>query len=183
MSNLTTIASNAANAEASQIVGTFNTLITNINSGTAGQLFANVATGATTAAATTQTLQTYTLPAGYLTQTRSGLRIRIWGTTAATAGTKAVSMVFGGTTFVLFAANAFSNAATTFWGQLDIYRTGAATNRVFGTGLVGVTPVAMAYTAGTDDHSTALTISATAANGAAVANETSIYAMIGEVIQ
>lgn len=180
MSNLSLI-SGAGNAEASQIIPTVNTLIQNINNGVAGMLFANLSTGATGANTTATDLQSYTLPAGFITATRPGLRIRAWGATGATANNKTITLNFGATAYTIASAAALNNV--TWSATLEIWRTAAATQRIFGTGYQGTTNIAMAYTAGTDDFSTALTIRVIGTNGTAAANDILCYGMVGEVIQ
>lgn len=180
MSNLSLI-SGSANAEASQIIPVVNTLINNINSGVAGMLFANLSTGATGANTTATDLQSYTLPAGFLTATRPGLRIRAWGITGATANNKTITLNFGATAYTILSAAAAN--AVVWSATMEIWRTGAATQRIFGMGIQGTTNVVGAYTAGTDDLSTALTIRVIGTNGTAAANDILCYAMTGEVIQ
>lgn len=180
MSNLSLI-SGAGNAEASQIIPIVNTLIQNVNSGTAGLLFSNLSTGATGANTTATDLQAFTLPAGYLTTARAGLRIRAWGATGATANNKTITLNFGATAYTIASAAALNNV--TWSATLEVWRTGAATQRIFGTGYQGTTNVAMAYTAGADDLTAAQVIRVIGTNGTAAANDILCYGMVGEVIQ
>lgn len=169
-------------SEASQIVPTVNTLIQSINSGVAGLLFANLSTGATGANTTATDLQSFTLPAGYLTAGRPGLRIRAWGQTGATANNKTITLNFGATAFTIASAAALNNV--TWSATLEIWRTGDAAQRIFGTGYQGTTNIAMAYTAGTDNTlTTAQVIRVVGTNGTAAANDILCYGMVGEVIQ
>lgn len=181
MSNLSLI-SGAGNAEASQIIPIVNTLIQNVNAGTAGLLAASLTTGATGANTTATDLQSFTLPAAFLTATRPGLRVRAWGATGATANNKTVTINFGATAYTLFSASALNNV--TWSATLEVWRTGDATQRIFGTGYQGTTNVAMGYTAGTDNTlTTAQVIRVIGTNGTAAANDILCYGMVVEVIQ
>lgn len=109
-----------------------------------------------------QTLATYTLPANSLYKTDQNLRIRAYFTHAANTN---------GVTFKLyFGATSISSGSLTTSGQtaelaLDVVRTGSATQAVWASGKQATTSLASAYTAGTDDFTTALTIKATVTGG------------------
>lgn len=181
MSNIPLIGT-ANYSEASQIVPNLNTLLNAINAGTAGLLFANLTTGATVADTAATNLQSFTLPAGFLTTTRSGLRIRAWGITGATANNKTITLNFGATAYTILSAAAAN--AVVWSATLEVWRTGDATQRIFGTGIQGTTNVVGAYTAGTDNTlTTAQVIRVIGTNGTAAANDILCYAMTGEVIQ
>lgn len=181
MSNITLLSSNATNAEASQIVGTVNGLITSINSGTAGIIAANTATVGTTAVTTEEILQTFTLPANYLSATRRILRIKSWGVTGATANNKTVKLYFGASTFTVLSAAAANNVVWSM--EAYLLWTAAATNKFLASGQQGITPVQPTFTAGTDDSTTALVIKTTGQNGTAAANDILCYGQIVEVLQ
>ncbi len=101
--------------------GTAVTALANIG----GKLNIDNTTAGTTAVTTEETLLTYTLPANSLTQGGRGIRIRAWGTTAATATTKRIRLKFGATN--VFDSGVVTSNNETWHFQAEVYRTGAAT--------------------------------------------------------
>ena len=93
ISNASKLMLDAGIDELQTAAGTAVTALANIG----GKLNIDNTTAGTTAVTTEETLLTYTLPANSLTQGGRGIRIRAWGTTAATATTKRIRLKFGAT--------------------------------------------------------------------------------------
>jgi hypothetical protein len=153
--------------------GTVNGVINSINTNNTGLLFVNAASAATTAAATEQTLYTYTLSPSYLATNGQSLRVRCWATTANNTNTKAMTLYFGAST-VTVAAQA--NATNGDYLEYVVTRTGAATQVMNGTGQGGTTAGATTITAvqnatPTETLSGAIVIKCTGTQGTAAAND------------
>jgi hypothetical protein len=158
-----------------------NQLVQDINSGVGGLLNAQTADVATTAVTTEEILQTYTLPANTLSAAGQSLRITCPWTTGATGNNKTVKLYFGASSI---ATPAYAGNAQNGRLQLLVMRTGAATQKVFGSGMAGtgsITPVAETYTAGTDNLAAAVTIKCTGTNGTAAASDIVAHGMIVEL--
>jgi hypothetical protein len=169
-------------SEPSQILGTVNTVIQSVNSGTAGMLASFPYSVATATGTTEQTLYTYTLPAGYL-KTGQALRVKCWGTTGATANNK-TRKLYVGTTNVLATATEAANAQP-WMIEGTVLITGAATQGSFLDGLAGtggITPISAAIS-GTDNFAAAVTIKCTATDATSAAADVTGYGMTIEIVQ
>jgi hypothetical protein len=169
-------------SEPSQILATLNTLIQNINSGVGGLLNAQTAAVATGTGTTEQTLQTYTLPAGFLSAAGQSLRISCWGTTGATANNKTRKLYYGAS--VITTATEAANAQN--WKlDLIVMHTAAAAQSVVGTGLAGtggVTPISY-VNQGTDNDAAAVVIKCTGTDGTSAAADITANGMLIELIK
>ena len=168
----------------SGMLGTINTLVNDINAGVAGMLNNQIADVGTTAVTTEETLQTFTLPANGLGTNGQAVKVTCNFTTGATANGKSVRLYFGTTKYGTLAQA--SNAQTGKL-QLVIVRTGAATQKVYGSGMAGtasITPVAEAYTSATDSLTAGVIIKCTGQNSAApTANDIVVHGMLTEMIK
>lgn len=167
----------------SQLVATLNQLIQSINSGVGGLLNAQTGSVGTTAVTTEETLLSYTMPANTLSTAGQAIRVTCGWTTGATANNKTVKLYFGASVITTPAQAA--NAQT---GRLEliVMRTGAATQKVFGSGMAGtgsLTPVAEYYNAGTDALTAGVLIKCTGTNGTAAANDIVANGLITELIK
>jgi hypothetical protein len=168
--------------EPSQIQSTLNQLIQSINTGVGG--LANAQTGAVATGAGTdeQTLQTWTMPANFLSTAGQAVRIRCWGSTAANANNKTRRLYFG--TSVIATATEAANAQR--WVlEMVVMRTGAATQSVSATGIAGtgsVTPISY-VNQGTDNLAAAVVIKCTGQDGTDSAGDITANGMIVEIIK
>lgn len=164
-------------------LGTVNQLVQAINSGVGGLINAQTGSVGTTAVTSEEVLQTYTLPANTLAVAGQSIRVTCPYTTGATANNKTVKLYFGAS--VISTPTYAGNAQV---GRLSfiVTRTGAATQKFFGSGMAGtgsLTPVAEVYTAGTDALTAGVVIKCTGTNGTAAANDIIAQAMITELIK
>lgn len=95
-------------------------------------LYSNTTQAAATAAATAQTLMSYSLPAGALNEDGRSVRIRAVFSTAATTNVKTFIIKFGSTIVATSAASAFANSTEAVL-EAVVTRTGAATQDSYGT--------------------------------------------------
>lgn len=169
-------------SDPSQVLGTVNTVIQNINSGVGGLLNAQTAAVATGAGTTEQTLQQYTMPANQLSAAGQSVRIRCWGSTAANANNKTRRLYFGAS--VIATATEAANAQR--WVlEMVVMRTGSATQSVSATGLAGtasVTPLSY-VNQGTDDLTAGVLIKCTGTDGTDSAGDITANGMIVEQIK
>jgi len=98
-----------------------------------GNYMLNVDTTAATQATTSAVdTKTYSLPAGTLSANGMGVKVRAWGTTAATANAKTIALKFGSST-VLTTGALLANALD--WEmEAVVIRTAAATQEAYGRG-------------------------------------------------
>lgn len=166
--------------EVSQIQSVLNGLVASINSGSSGILAANVTPVSTTTGTTIQTLQSYTLPAGYLTRVGQTVHARCAGVTAANANVKTMTLAFGSS--AIATPGAATNAGT--W-SLDIWATksGASTQAIDSGGVVVTTPVAPFVTAGANTDTAAIVIACSGTDGTSSAGDITANSMIVEVSQ
>ena len=169
-------------SDPSQVLGTVNTVIQNINSGVGGLLNAQTAAVATGTGTAEQVLQTYTMPANQLSSAGQAVRVRCWGTTGATANNKTRKLYFGAS--VITTATEAANAQN--WVlELVVMRTAAAAQSVSGTGLAGtagVTPISY-INQGTDDLTAAVVIKCTGTDATSAAADITANGMLVEQIK
>lgn len=145
----------------------------------AGVLSANLTSTGNGANTTEDTLLTFTLPAKTLSTAGKGLKIRAWGNTAANADNKTIKLYFGSEVIVT------PTAATSGKGwelELEVYKTGANTQVVFGSGQVDVTPVTTLVTTGAEADTATITIKVTGQAGTANANDIVAKGLIVEML-
>ena len=154
--------------ETSQLRPELNTLVNNVNTNSTGLLYGMPASVTATAAATTQTLATYTLPANYLANVGQSIRFKGYFSTAANANSKTPIITFG--TFTLTGTALTGAGAQTATYECVVTKTGASTQTVVCSGLTVVTPVAMTYTAGTSTDTATIAITGQCTQGSASAD-------------
>jgi hypothetical protein len=150
----------------------FNQVIANINTNSTGLLYAMQAPVTATAAATTQTLASYTLPASYLTNVGQTIRIKGTFTTAANANSKTPIITFG--TYTLTGTALTGAGAQSARYECTITKTGASTQNAVCEGLSVTTPVAPTQANGTSTDTAGIAITAQCTQGAASADCTAV---------
>jgi len=160
-----------------------NQVIQSVNSGVGG--LQNAQTGAVSTTATTAetTLQSYTLPGGSLSAAGQSVRITCWGATAANSNNKTIKLYFGSTSY---ATPTFAGNGQSWFLQMVVMRTAAATQATFGTGVAGtgsLTPVAVVASAGAETLASGVLIKCTGTNGTASASDITANGMIVEAIK
>lgn len=147
----------------SQLLATVNTLIQNINFGTAGRLNTQtVATGTSTTVE--QTLLTYSLPANRIASDGDGVRVVCWGTSATNANLKVGKLYFGNSVVATNTQSALNGTAINnkaWMLRLTVLRSGAATQKVMGESAVDPSPNGLYTNAGTDSFASAIVIKCT----------------------
>lgn len=124
-------------------------------------------TAATTTGTSEETIATYTLPANALRTNGQSLRIRAWGTTAATANNKTQKLLLGSATLV--STGAIAANAKDWFLEAIVVRDGAASQVCLGNGQANDAVVVCDYTAPTQDLTTALAITVKATDATAAA--------------
>lgn len=150
------------------INSTLNSVIANVNNNSTGLLYGLYAPVTSTAAATTQTLGSYTLPASYLTNVGQSIRIRGQFTTAANANSKTPILTFGTYTYTGTALTGAGAQSASY--ECTVTKTGASTQNVVCSGLSVVTPVAVTSASGTSTDTGTIAITAQVTQGAASAD-------------
>lgn len=145
-----------------------NDLASSINTNSTGLLYALYAPVTATAAATTQTLGSYTLPASYLTNVGQSLRIKVSYTTAANANSKTPVLTFG--TYTLTGTALTGAGAQSARYECVVTKTGASTQNIVCEGLSVVTPVAVTQANGTSTDTAGIAINGQCTQGAASAD-------------
>jgi hypothetical protein len=139
-----------------------------------GVLTVNTTQTATAANTTETDLWTYSLPANALSADGKGVRITVFGTTAATANTKNIRLYFGST--VLESGGALALNGNAWRVVAEVYRTGASAQLASALATVsindGSTGTARTrLTTPAETLSGAITIKVTGQNGTAAAND------------
>lgn len=132
--NLSLLPSTSQYSEPSQIVGTLNTVIRNINSGVQGQLTGFVGPAATVGT-TIEVLGTTTIPANALSNGQA-VRAECWGTGTAT-GTNTLTIQVG--TATAFATAGSATTAGVFRVRVMVQKTGASTQSIWSEGRFNTT--------------------------------------------
>ncbi len=144
-----------------------------------GVLSVNITSNGNTAVTTEEILMSYSLPAKTLSATKKGLKIRVWGTTAANTDNKTMKLYFG--SVVITTPLAATNNKN--WElELEVYKSGTNTQVVFGNGQVDTTVVTPLVTTGTETDTGAITIKATGTAGTANANDIVAKGLIVEYL-
>ena len=150
----------------SQLQATLNQVIAQQNSVGGGLIYSN-ATAVTTATTAEETLYTYTLPAGYLSQNGQALRVRCHAQTANTANNKTMTLYFGASTIT---TGAVANQNAGEFLEYVVTRTGAATQVLTSegqTGTGGITPLAPVTATPTETLANSIVIKCTATDATA----------------
>lgn len=125
------------------------------------------------------TLLSYSLPAKTLSAAPKGLKIRAWGNTAANADNKTMKLYFGSE--VIATATAATNAKG-WYLELEVYKTAANAQVVFGKGQVDTTNVTPLITTGAETDTAAITIKVTGQAGTGNANDIVAKGLIVEML-
>lgn len=128
---------------------------------------------------TEDTLLTYSLPAKALSANGKGIKIRAWGTTAANADNKTMKLYFGSE--VIATATAATNNKNWFL-ELEVFRTGASTQVVWGQGQVDTTNVTPYFATGAETDTAAIVIKVTGQAGTGNANDVVAKGLVVEVM-
>lgn len=128
-----------------------------------GLMYSTVATAATAAGTAEQTLATFPLPANALDQAGRRLRVRAAFHCATNGNNKTMKLYFGAS---VISTGVLTTSNKNGYLTLDVVKSGASTQIVWGTGLVDVTPITSYVNAsGTDTDTAAVTIKFTGQDG------------------
>jgi hypothetical protein len=154
----------------------FNATIAAVNTNSTGLLYGLYAPVTATAAATTQTLGSYTIPASYLTNVGQTIRISGSYTTAANADNKTPVLTFG--TYTYTGTTLSGAGAQSARYSCVITKTGASTQNAVCEGLSVVTPVAVTSASGTSPDTATIAINFQCTQGSAAADCTLVGATV-----
>jgi hypothetical protein len=129
--------------------------INNTNLYSGGLVYGLYAPVTATAAATTQTLGSYTMPANYLSTVGQSIRVKGVFTFAANTNNRTPIITFGTFTYT-GTLNAISAGSEGL--ECVITRTGASTQAVVCTGMTQTTPIVYSYSAGTSPETAGIAI-------------------------
>lgn len=164
-------------SESSQQLNCLNQLIQSVNGGVSGIVNNNQTTASGTQTTAEVTLQSFSLPANFVTNGQE-LEIECWGLTGATSTRKTMKIYFGTTSVSTGITNASGKA---FRLNMKVNRTGAATENV-GTIANLDSTSSTNYTYGaTDSFATAQTIKCTGQAESNIAGEMSVGGMIVKI--
>jgi hypothetical protein len=150
-----------------EIPGKIAQLVYNVNTQGTGLYFSLPAVTTATAAATTQTLASVTIPANTFTTTGAAYRIKGTWTKAANVNSVTPIITFGTFTYT-GGANTTSAGSETL--ECLIVRTGVSTQSTTCNGVNQVTPIAAAYAAGTASEVADIAVTGQCTQGAASAD-------------
>lgn len=170
---LAALAGSPARAELSPLLGVYNADNVTLYAGKMvypsgsfqpmGVLNGTIATAATAGGTTEQTLATYSLPANALDQTGRRIRIRAAFHCASNGNNKTMKLYFGAS--VITTPTAATNNKNAYL-ELEVVKSGASTQIVWGKGLVDTTAVTPYVNAsGSDTDTAAIVIKATGTDG------------------
>jgi hypothetical protein len=141
-------------SDASQILGSLNTLIQSLNFNVEG-LVGSSPTQATTTGTSIQALGTVTIPGGQLATAGQSVRVKCFGTGTAT-GTNTLTVQVGAS-----AAYAIAGVATTagvFNADVFIMKTGANTQQIYSAGNFNVTLITPTIVSGTNTDTAGINV-------------------------
>lgn len=144
-----------------------------------GILSVNTTSTGNGADTTEDILMSYSLPAKTLSATGKGLKIRAWGICAANTENKTMKLYFGSE--VIATATAATNNKNWFL-ELEVFKTGASAQVVFGQGQVDTTNVTPYVTTGAETDTAAITIKITGTSGTATASNIIAKGLVVEVM-
>lgn len=127
-------------------------------------------------------LKTITIAANSLAKTGQGVRIRVWGSTAANANTKTIRLKYGSTTLLTNGVTTAPNGV--YWEfEAMVFRTSGSFIAHFGKGQVGTALQNPNHSVSVSkDNTAAQDIVLTGQNGTASANEIVCYGMLVEYL-
>lgn len=145
-----------------------------------GNISVQLTQTANTAAATTQTLASYSLPANTLSATGQGIYVEAWGRFAANAQPKSINLVVGGVT--LSSGSATQNAVS--WKLTGrVMKSGTNAQEMHLLGMIGgaTVPIGAVFQSTASDTSVdtgAITIAVSANSGSASASDIFFRGMV-----
>lgn len=179
----------AAHAELSPLLGTMNadnvTLYPGLQTYPAGPfhpmgaIFTTSATASTATGTGAQILGTYSLPANALDVTGRRLRISAAISTAANTNTKTCVLAFGAESVT---TPAMATSAENAMLSLDVVKSGASTQIVWGSGHANATPIAVYTAAGAETDTAAIVIKVTCTDGTSSARDATLQDLHVEYI-
>lgn len=145
----------------------FRELARNIDTYGPGLLYSLPAISTATAAATTQTLASYTITAGNFQTTGQAVRIKAVFTFAANTNNRTPIITFGTTTYT---GTLNATSAGTESLECLVVRTGSNTQSVTCTGMTQTTPIINSYAAGTSPDTADIAVTGQCTQGSASAD-------------
>lgn len=145
-----------------------------------GTLYKGVTPASTAAGTTPQVLQTYSLPAGALSTAGQAVRITAWGTYAANANVKTVSLTFGATTVAT--TGAVASNGTTWYCQADVFCLTGVTQTAVGIAQSGTTLHANTASAPAETLANAIVVTVTATDAISSAGDVVCTGMVVEYL-
>ena len=136
---------------------------------TAGLLNIQPTASGTGADTTEDVLYSFTLPANAFSIPGKALRVRVWGTTGATANNKTVKVYFGSSIVFTSATSAANNVP--WWFEMVIVKNGTNTQIAHVTGSWNGALQAPQIFAGTETDSANILVKCSGTNGTAAAND------------
>lgn len=124
-------------SDSSQILGSLNTVIGNINQGVNG-ILSSLTAAVVSSGATITPLMTYIMPGGQMSAAGQAIRVKAWGTNSADANVKTLTFSFGGSTQALIVTGSSNNWVADFY----VVKTGANAQLAMSAGQTGTTLVA-----------------------------------------
>lgn len=148
-------------SDASQILGSLDQVIQNINQGVSG-LLSTLTAAVTSSGTTIAPLFTYIMPGGQMASAGQMVHVKAWGTNSADANVKTVTFSFGGQTEAVIVTGSSNN-----WvADLYVTKLGANSQSALATGATGTTGIANQQTNSwtvTDTAAITILVEATAA--------------------
>ena len=141
--------------------------IANANTYNEGLLYGLYAPVTATAAATTQTLASYTIPAYFLNTVGQSVRIKAVFTFAANTNNRTPIITFGTFTYT---GTLNATSAGTESVECLVTRTGVSTQAITCTGMTQTTPIINSYTAGTSPETAGIAVTGQCTQGSASAD-------------
>lgn len=171
-------------AEASQIKAIVNSLVQQIQQTSSGLMNAQTGSVGNAADTTDDTLFSFILPANWLAAigTNSGLRIKVWGTSAANGNNKTFKLFFGSVTAI--SSGVVTINAKSWHLMATVLRSGVSTQKILGEGTSDAVDLSDSAQDGTEDETAAITVKATGASGTTgAANDLLGKGFVVEVLQ
>jgi len=146
-----------------------------------GALTVNTTQAGTPASTAETDLWTYSLPANTLNANNKGVRITVFGTTAANGNAKTVRLYFGGTVIGDRGTSIFGTGGSWRY-ESEVIRTGASAQLAVGAAVYNGATQGVDVTTPAGDTTGAIVIKVSGQNGTAVANDIVFRGAVVEVI-
>ena len=125
-------------------------------------------------------LITYSLPANALNVNGKGVKVKVWGTTAANANNKTIKLFFGATELRTSGALALNNKDWIL--ESTIIRTGATAQEAIGHQLIDATAIGVTQSNPAEDTTGAIVVKVTGESSASASNDVIAEGMVIENI-